>query len=134
MITLEKAYKIRNLIEQAVASLPDKEASEGVMLFPKLKMDGSLITAGTRINWYGVIKKAAVDLWDTTENNPDNAPSIWMDLEYRDGYRIIPSTITVTTAFAKDECGWWESELYRSLLDNNVYNPNINPTGWEKIK
>ena len=111
MITLEKAYKIRNLIEQAVASLPDKEASEGVMLFPKLKTDGSLIAAGTRINWYGVIKKAAVDLWDTTENNPDNAPSIWADLEYRDGYRIIQSTITVTTAFSKDECGWWEGEL-----------------------
>lgn len=133
MISLEMAYKLRSLIEQAVKSLPDKEASEGSILFPRLKGDGSLVTAGTRINWNGTIKKAAVDLWDTAENNPNNAPGLWQDIAYKEGYRIIPDTITVTTAFAKDECGWWNGVLYRSLLDVNVYTPAAYPQGWEKV-
>ena len=58
---------------------------------------------------------------------------LWADIEYKDGYRIIPDTLTVTTAFAKDECGWWNGVLYRSLLGANVYTPAVYPDGWEKV-
>lgn len=130
-MTRNKAEKLRSLIEQASVSLPDKEASEGTELFHKLKADGSLISAGTRINWNGTLKRAAVDLWDTNQNNPDNAPTLWEDIAYKEGYRFIPTTITVGTAFAKDECGWWNDKLYKSLLDANVYTPDAYPAGWE---
>ena len=132
-MTRNKAEKLRKLIEQSVVNLADKEASEGTELFPQLKGDGALVSAGTRINWNGVLKRAAADLWDTTENNPNNAPSLWEDIEYREGYRIIPKTITAGTAFAKDECGWWNDKLYKSLIDANVYTPEQYPTGWEEI-
>lgn len=128
-----EALKLRSLIEQAVTSLPDKEASEGPTLFPRLKQDGALVPAGTRINWNGAVKRAASDLWDTETNNPNNAPTLWEDIAYRDGYRFIPETITVGTAFAKDECGWWEDTLYRSLMDANVYTPTAYPAGWEIV-
>ena len=130
---IEHARKLRPLIEQASASLPDKEASESAELFPRLKEDSSLVKAGTRINWNGVVKRAAVDIWDTTQNNPDNSPSLWEDISYKDGYRIIPETLTVGTAFAKDECGWWKDELYRSLIDANVYTPEQYPAGWQLV-
>lgn len=126
-----KALRIRALIEQASASLPDKEASEGASLFPRLKQDGSLVSAGTRINHNGVIKRAAVDLWDTEANSPDNAPSLWEDISYREGIRIIPAVITAGTAFAKDELGRWGDVLYKSLIAANVYTPEQYPAGWE---
>ena len=129
-MTKSKAEKLRALIEQASVTLPDKEASEGAELFPRLKEDNSLVIVGTRINWNGVLKRAAVDLWDTAENNPDNAPSLWEDIAYREGYRIIPTTITVGTAFAKDELCWWKDVLYKSLIDANVYTPEQYPAGW----
>lgn len=129
-MTRTKAEKLRLLIEQASISLPDKEASEGVELFPRLKENNSLISAGTRINWNSTIKRAAVDLWDTAENNPDNAPTLWEGIEYKEGYRIIPKTITTGTAFAKDEYGWWNGVLYKSLLNANVYTPEQYPAGW----
>lgn len=130
---IENARKLRSIVEKAVISLDDKTASTAFTLFPKLKQDGALVSVGTRINWNGTIKKASVDLWDTAENNPDNAPSLWQDIEYKDGYRIIPDTLTVTTAFAKDECGWWNGVLYRSLVDANVYTPSVYPAGWEEV-
>ena len=128
-----EALKLRAIVEQAVMSLEDKTASEAAMLFPRLKQNGALVTVGTRINHNGVIKRAAVDLWDTPENNPDNAPALWEDISYKDGYRIIPETITAGTAFEKDECGWWKGILYRSLIPANVYTPEQYAAGWEVV-
>lgn len=127
-----KAF-INSLIKMRDGST-DAIASTAIDVFPTIKEDSALIKVGTRINWNGVLKRAAVDLWDTIENNPDNAPTLWEDISYREGYRIIPETITVGTAFAKDELGWWEEELYKSLIDTNVYTPAIYPAGWEKVQ
>ena len=132
-MTREEAMKLRSIVETAAVSLDDKTASEGAALFPRLKQDGSLVRAGTRINWHGTIKRAAADLWDTEQNNPDNAPTLWEDIAYKQGYRIIPETITAGTAFAKDEHGWWGDVLYKSLIDANVYTPAQYPAGWEVV-
>lgn len=130
---INKARRLRPIIVQASTSLDDASASNAAELFPALKQDGSLIKTGTRINWHGVIKRAASDLWDTAENTPYNAPALWEDIAYREGYRIIPATITAGTAFAKDECGWWGDVLYKSLIDANVYTPEQYPDGWEVV-
>ena len=128
-----EALKLRAIVEQAAVSLDDKTASEAAMLFPRLKQNGALVTVGTRINHNGTIKRAAADLWDTAENNPDNAPALWEDISYKDGYRIIPETITAGTAFENDECGWWKGTLYRSLIPANVYTPEQYAAGWEVV-
>lgn len=111
----------------------DKLASVAMDVYPVLNEDGELIKAGSRIKWNGILKRAATDLWDTAENNPDNAPALWEDISYREGYRIIPETISTSAAFAKDECGWWDGVLYVSLLDNNVWTPVAYPTGWQIV-
>ena len=133
-MTHNEALRLRAIVEQAAASLDDQTASEGAALFPRLKADGSLVSAGTRINWNGVLKQAAVDLWDTTEKNPDNAPSLWADIAYREGIRIIPETITAAQAFALDELGWWQEHVYRSTIAANVYTPDQYAAGWELVR
>ena len=80
-----------------------------------------------------MLKMAAVDLWDTVENNPDNAPALWKDIAYRQGIRIIPETIMVTEAFSKGERGWWGDVLYESLIDANVWTPDAYPAGWALV-
>lgn len=129
----KNAERLHRTIMAGIATISDKQASEGVELFPKLKQDDALINAGTRINWNGMLKRAAVDLWDTEENNPDNAPTLWEDIAYKLGYRIIPEVITSTLAFSKDEIGWWGDKLYKSLLEANVYTPEQYPAGWEEV-
>lgn len=133
MITREHARKLRQLLVKASESLTDKEASEGVELFPKMKYDGGLIRYLTRINWNGTIKMAAVDLWDREENNPDNAPSLWTDIAYKDGYRFIKANMSAAEAFGLGEYGWWEDELYESLIAANVYTPASYPAGWRQV-
>lgn len=113
-------------------SATDAQASSAVSVYPTLKQDGSLIKSGTRINHNGTIIRAAVDLYDTETNSPENAPVLWETLNYKDGYRIIPEVITVGTAFSKGELGWWNDELYESLVDSNVYTPAQYAPNWSK--
>ena len=134
MNLIERARALRPLIEKASIALDDRDASIGVELYPRLQGDGSLIKSGTRINWHGTLKRAAVDLHDTEQNAPDTAPNLWEDIPYRDGVRIIPAVITPGTAFARDELGWWGDTLYRSVYDGaNVWTPEQYPSAWEVI-
>ena len=127
----------RMLIAQQINNLivDDATASRMVDYYPTLKQDGSLIAVNTRINWNGKLKRAAVDLWDTEANNPDNAPTLWEDIEYRDGIRVIPTSIPSTDAFKKGDLGWWGDNLYQSIYDgDNVWTPEQYPAAWKKIE
>ena len=98
------------------------------------KYDGRFIAAGERINFGEVLYKAAVDLWDTELNNPDNATALWEDIKYTGEYREIPETITAGLAFALGERGWWKGVLYESLMEANVFTPDQYPSGWKVVE
>ena len=134
MSYIDRAMKLRQMMVKASQSLDDKDASEAVELFSGMKYDGSLIKSGTRINWNGMLKRAAVDLWDTDANSPDNAPTLWEDIAYRDGIRIAPETFTATNAAAMDELMWFGEHIYRSGMAGNVYTPEQAPGVWEIVR
>ena len=134
MTILEQAQAIRKALDNLAIDATDAVASTAVIAYPKLKETGDLISAGTRINWNGVLKRATVDIWDTVENNPDNAPILWEDINYREGYRIIPEVITVGLAFSENEIGWWNNVLYRSKVNSNIYTPDTYPNNWEIVE
>lgn len=128
-----EAIRLRGIVEQAAQSLDDKTASTAPTLFRGMHYDGSLISAGTRVNWGGTLKMASVDLWDIEENNPDNAPILWSDIAYHDGIRIIPKTISAEQAFSLDELGWQDEHVYRSRMDGNVF-PVTQADAWVLVQ
>lgn len=132
---LTEAEVSRMFIQQNINTMiaDDATASRAVEFHPEMQYNGKLIPAKTRINWNGKLKRSAVDVWDTKENNPDNAPSLWEDIAYRDGFRIIPEVITATLAFSEGECGWWGDTLYRSKVNGNVYTPAVYPNNWDQM-
>ena len=116
-------------------SASDADASKYAGLIPTLKGDGSLIPTGTRIRWGGKLYRARVDLWDTAESTPEMLPSLWEEIQYRKGIRVIPKTITAENPFQKGERGWWGDSLYESILDGvNIYTPETCPSGWKAVK
>lgn len=127
---------LRLTIRKTVNSLdiPDATASRMVDYYPELTGDGSLVKAGTKINWHGTLKRAEVDLWDTETNTPDAAPTLWADIAYKDGIRIAPETFTSTNAAAMDELMWFGEHIYRSGMVGNVYTPETAPNAWELVR
>lgn len=132
-MTEKQARKIRETLLAASAKMTDAEVSEAPDMLARMTYDGSLIKNGTRINWGGHIKRAAVDVWDREDQTPEAAPDLWEDVMYRDGIRIIPEHITVGLAFSTGELGWWGDKLYRSKTDNNVYTPAEYPDNWDYL-
>ena len=141
----ELAEKSRPLTESEISRLfimqniqtiitDDAVASRAVEFHPGMEYNGKLIPAKTRINWKGTLKRAAVDIWDREENTPDNAPTLWEDIAYHDGFRIIPEVITATLAFSEGKYGWWGDKLYRSKVNGNVYTPAVYPDNWELVE
>ena len=49
-------------------------------------------------------------------------------------YREIKDNMLPTESFAKGEIGWYKTKdnLWKSLIDNNVWTPDTYPAGWEK--
>lgn len=135
ILTKADAIAFRKQIEAAALNLDDKGASMSADFYSDMSYSGNLIPAGKRINHNGKLYKAAVDLWDREDNNPDNAPSLWEKINYHNGVRIIPEIITVTTAFSLNELGYWEADgkTYKSLINANVYTPAAYPQGWEEM-
>lgn len=133
-MTREEAKALIDALLSLREGATDAQASGAVALYPTLKGDGSLVKVGTRINWRGTIKRAANDLWDREDSNPDNAPTLWEDIAYKHGYRIIPEVITAGTAFAQDECGWWGDVLYKAKNPATVHTPAQYPDGWEVVE
>lgn len=132
-MTRAEALRIRAIVEQAAESLDDQTVSTAPMMLSK-KQDGKLVSTGTRINWGGTIKRAAMGLWDTEENNPDNAPALWQEIEYRNGIRVIPAAIPATDPFKLGDSGWWGNDLYQSAYNgDNVWTPEGYPAAWQKI-
>lgn len=129
----DAALRARPILQRAAVNLDDADASVIVGLYDGMKYDDALIKAGTRINWKGLLMRAAVDLWDSEEYNPDNAPTLWEKVMYKDGIRIIPEVITATLAFSKGERGWWNDVLYESRIDGNVYTPDQYYAGWAEV-
>ena len=131
-MTEKEARAFRNLVEQGSVSLSDAQVSTAPDILPRMQYTGELIKSGTRINWNGTIKRAAVDLWATEENDPDHALTLWEDILYKDGVRIIPEVFTVGLAFAIGELGYWKGDIYKSLISSNVWTPEAYPAGWER--
>ena len=90
ILTKADAIAFRKQIEAAALNLDDKGASMSADFYSDMSYSGNLIPAGKRINHNGVLYKAAVDLWDREDNNPDNAPSLWEKINYHEGVRVIP--------------------------------------------
>ena len=133
--------RLHSVIDAGRKMVDDKTASIAPELFELMTYEDRepeaeipLIEHGTRINWKGTLKRAAVDLWDMEQYNPDNSPNMWEDILYRAGHRIIPDVITVGLAFSNGETGWWGDVLKRSKADNNVWTPEQYPDYWEDVE
>ena len=133
-MNMKEAKAMRAAIVAGSQSLDDKTASTVPKLFPVLTGSGQAVSAGTRINWKGQVKRAAVTLWDREDQNPDNAADLWEDLDFVDGIRKITDVITAGLAFALGELGWRNGQIWESLIDGNVWTPEEFDAGWIKRK
>jgi hypothetical protein len=131
---LEAARPVRDVMDKAGELLDDAQASKVVALYGPYPKDGSLVKVGRRINWKGKLVRAKVGLWATDENNPDNAPDLWEEIKYRDGYRVLTGPITASNPVLPGEKCWEGDVLYECIYHVAcTYRPSEYAAAWRAV-
>ncbi len=79
MITRERAYALRALIEKATVSLPDEDALDGIELFPAWTV-GVAYTADTRIRYDGKLYRVVQAHTSQADWTPDATPALYTEV------------------------------------------------------
>ena len=133
MITKEKAYELRALIEQAAASLSDEVALGGVELFPRWVTEKEY-NADDRVSYTGTLFKCLQAHTSQETWTPTDAPSLWAKVLIPDP-EVIPEweQPDSTNAYMKGDKVMFNGKVYESLIDNNVWSPETYPAGWSEV-
>lgn len=129
---VEQARKIRSDMNTVTANLTDAEAVKVIGLYLPWTV-GENCAVG-EIRRYNNKLYRCLQAHITQSNwTPDAVPALWVEVAAEGEYREIKDNMLSTEAFALGEIGWYQTKtnLFKSLIDNNVYTPNAYPAGWE---
>lgn len=122
-------------IEAVGEILTDEQAVENPLLYDSWAA-GRTYAADARVRsadklWKCLQAHTSQEGWE-----PENTAALWVEIAAPGEYREIKADMLSTEAFALGEIGWWQTEdnLYKSLIDNNVYTPESYAAGWEKVE
>ena len=133
-MTREHAYKLRNLLHKASASLADDDALEAIELFPVWQPDTDY-AVDVRVRYGEKLYRCVQAHHSQTDWTPDSTPALWTEVAKpgeipvwqrpegaHDAYRI------GAKVRYPDENG----PVYTCISDYNIYSPDEFPAGWEK--
>ncbi len=137
MNKLQIAEQFRRAVQLFAASLSDEKAVEVATIFDSWK-SGVAYTVGQFVTYgangvgdpqlYKVITAhTSQDAW-----TPDNAASLFSAIGLDDGgYPIWSQPSGAHDAYNTGDIVSYNGELYKSLIDGNIYSPEAYPAGWE---
>lgn len=129
---LEQAKAIRNSMNTVTASLTDEQAVKVIDLYMPWVVDEA-VSVGDMRRDDGKLYRCLQAHTTSAEWKPVAVPALWVEVVPAGEYREIKDNMLPTEAFALGEIGWYQNRdnLYKSLIDANVYTPVSYPVGWE---
>lgn len=130
---VEQANVIEAAMTTAGAMLTDEQAIEVIDLYDEWKPDVAY-GVDNRVRYEEKLYKCLQAHTSQADWIPTATPALWVEIAAPGEYREIKDNMLSTEAFAKDEIGWYQTKdnLWKSLIDANVYTPETYPAGWEK--
>lgn len=126
MITKERAYKLRSLIERASAALDDADALDGVELFPEWN-DSKSYVVNDRIKYLNVLYKCIQAHTSQPDWTPDVTPALWTPVSI-DEYPEWVQPTGAQDAYNKGDKVSHNELHWVSDVDANVWEPGV--YGW----
>ena len=130
---VEQAKRIRADMNTVISNLTDEEAVKVKGLY--LPWEVGIKYSVDDVRRYGdKLYRCLQAHTSQADWTPDAVPALWVEVSAPGEYREIKDNMLPTEAFAKGEVGWYQSKdnLWKSLIDANVYTPETYPAGWEK--
>ena len=139
MTILEQAQAIREAMDIAGAALDDDKALECVRLYRPWEVSkayavGEFLTYG--VNGVGdpQLYKVAQGHTSQADWTPDETPALYTAIGLDDsGYPVWSQPTGAHDAYNTGDIVNYNGTLYKSLIDGNVYSPEVYPAGWEAV-
>ena len=134
MITREKAYALRRLIEKAAASLTDDDALEAVELFPLWGIDKAY-TVDERIRYGEKLYRCVQAHTSQASWTPDVTPALWTEVAKPGEIPVWKQPTGAQDAYMVGDKVHYpaeESSIYICIVDNNTWAPDV--YGWELVE
>lgn len=128
---LDKAKRLRPIIEKTAVSLPDEEALQAPEIFPLWKA-GISYEAGVRVQYNGVLYKVLQAHTSQATWTPDTAVSLFAKILIPDESKIPEwEQPESTNPYMKGDRVTHNGKTYESTIDNNVWAPGV--YGWKEV-
>ena len=139
MNRVQAAEQMRRALQMFAASLPGEKAMEVAAVFDPWQI-GKAYTAGDYLT-YGRNGVGDPQLYKVVQNHisqadwrPDTVASLYAAIGLDEqGYPVWSQPAGAQDAYSMGDIVNYEGTLYRSLMDGNIYAPDVYPAGWSSI-
>lgn len=131
---VELARKLRPYIEKAAEFLDDEDSLEAIQLFPNWD-ESATYEVGIKVKYGEFLYKCLQAHSAQAGWNPTEAPSLWAKVLIPDP-TVIPEweQPDSTNPYMKGDKVRYFNKIYESLIDNNIWAPDLYPAGWKEIQ
>lgn len=137
MDRLQAAEQFRKALQMFAASLEDEQALEVAAVFDPWQA-GKSYTVGEYVT-YGENSVGDPQLYKVVQAHtsqadwtPDNVPALYTAVGLdSSGYPVWAQPTGAHDAYNKGDIVNYNGTLYQSLIDGNVYSPEVYPAGWQ---
>lgn len=117
-----------------LASVPDEVALNVPQYFPAWNGNGKQYKKGDRVEYEDVLYKVLQSHTSQSTWTPTDAPSLFGKvLVSDDGTPQEWQQPDSTNPYMKGDKVIFNGKIYESLIDNNVWSPEVYPNGWKEI-
>lgn len=128
-------FKIRDMIEKAAVSLTDMDALEAVALFPAWAV-GVAYAKDERVQYDGKLYKVVQAHTSQADWTPDKVPALFTEVAKPGEIPVWKQPTGAQDAYNKGDKVHYptaDDPVYESLIDANVWSPEVYPDGWKKV-
>ena len=129
-MTREHAYKLRDMLHKASASLDDEDALEAIELFPKWAVD-TAYEKGVRVRYDGELYRCEQSHTSQEDWTPDAVKALWTPVAEPGEIPVWVQPTGVQDAYMMYDKVYYPNKgdtIYISDVDNNVWQPGV--YGW----
>ena len=131
----EHAYKLRELLHKASASLTDEDALEGIELFAPWAAD-TAYALDVRVRYEDKLYKCVQAHTSQEGWEPPAVPALWTEVAKPGEIPVWKQPTGAQDAYMTGDKVWYperDTTIYVSLIDNNIWSPEAYPQGWEAV-
>lgn len=134
-MTRGRAYKLRDMLHKASASLSDEDALEAMELFAAWA-SGTEYATDQRLRYDGKLYRCVQGHTSQEGWEPDKTPALWTEVALPGEIPVWKQPTGVQNAYnTGDKVHYPDKDgpVYVSTIDNNVWSPEAYPAGWEVV-